>query len=150
LLIGTLPEIALSRARADLHARVQRVVDLDLELELEVGELARGREKEFGLPAAVRPTMAPSSTRYVAVPLRCTQPSRVAPSNSSTQPSAAPAAPAITNAAQKKGLTQRITHLHRASEDRMAVRTFPASRREMLATWGAGYRLETSIEVSCR
>ena len=41
--------------------------------------------KEFGLPALVVPTMVPSLTSYVAVPLRWVQPSRVFPSKMETK-----------------------------------------------------------------
>ena len=38
------------------------------------------QRNEFGLPSIVLPTIAPFSTRYVAVPLRCVQPLSVLPS----------------------------------------------------------------------
>src|SRR5687767_757065 len=52
------------------------------------------------VPSTVLPTIAPSSTRYSAVPLRCSQPSSVLPSKSATKPSSAAWAWKIEVAAQ--------------------------------------------------
>jgi hypothetical protein len=83
---------ALARApllgpRADLHARVQRVVDPELELEVAVGLL--GRQERVRAALARAPDDRAVRHPILPVPFRCTQPSRVLRWNSATQAPAA-------------------------------------------------------------